>query len=71
MDSVIHLWNNWGLQYFAVVLFTEMYKVVLNFDSVNQTQCSVTIQIKALEQYLLVVLFIVLFKITVIVEYVN
>jgi len=43
-------------QYFPVVLFTMLYKVVLTFEPVHKTQ-SVTIQMKATEQYFPVVLF--------------
>ena len=49
-------------QYFPVVLFIMLYKVVLTFESVNEI-LSVTIQMKAIEQYFLVVLFIMLFKV--------
>ena len=42
----------WKLQYFPVVLFIMLYKVVL-----------VTIQIKATEQYFPVVLFIMLYRV--------
>ena len=37
-------------QYFPVVLFIMLYKVVLTFESVGKT-LTVTIQIKAIEQY--------------------
>jgi len=37
-------------QYFHVVLFTMLYKVVLTFKSVKKPQC-VTIQMKSVEQY--------------------
>ena len=36
-------------QYFHVVLFIMLYKVVLTFKSVDETLC-VTIQMKAIEQ---------------------
>ena len=39
-----------------------LYKVVLTFESVEKI-ISVTIQMKATEQYLLVVLFILLYKV--------
>ena len=42
-------------QYFPVVLFIMLYKVVLGFESVDQIQ--MTIQMKATEQYFPVVLF--------------
>ena len=44
-------------QYFPVVLFIMLYKVVLTFESVMKSS-SVTIQMKATEQYFPVVLFI-------------
>ena len=46
-------------QYFPVVLFIMLYKVVLTFESVDEILC-VTIQTKAFEQHFLVVLFIML-----------
>ena len=45
-------------QYFPVVLFIMLYKVVLTFESVNEV-LSVTIQMKATEQCFPVMLFIV------------
>ena len=46
-------------QYFPVVLFVMLYKVVLTFESVDENlKCD--IQIKATEQYFPVVLFIML-----------
>ena len=49
-------------QYFLVVLFIMLYKVVQPFDSVDESW-SATIQMKATEQYFLVVLFIVPYKV--------
>ena len=49
-------------QFFPVVLFIMLYKVVLTFESVVEI-LSVTIQIKAIEQYFPVVLFIMLYKV--------
>ena len=49
-------------QYFPVVLFIMLYKVVLTFESSDET-LSVTIQMKATEQYFPVVLFIMLYKV--------
>ena len=43
-----------------------LYKVVLTFESVNENQ-SVTIQMKAIEQYFPVVLFIILYKVVLVV----
>ena len=37
-------------QYFPVVLFIMLYKVVLAFESVDETQI-VSIQMKAIQQY--------------------
>ena len=46
-------------QYFPVVLFVMLYKVVLTFDFKSAVEIiSVTIQMKATEQYFPVVLFI-------------
>ena len=46
-------------QYFPVVLFVMLYKVVLTFDFKSVVEIiSVTIQMKATEQYFPVVLFI-------------
>ena len=47
-------------QYFPVVLFIMLYKVVLTFESVDEILQSVTIQMKATEQHFPVVLFIML-----------
>ena len=44
-------------QYFPVVLFTLLYKVVLAFDAAHESQ-RVTIQMKATEQYFPVVLLL-------------
>ena len=46
-------------QYFPLVLFITVYKVVLTFDSLDEN-LSVTIQMKATEQYFLVALFMVI-----------
>ena len=57
-------------QYFPVVLFIMLYKVVLTFESVNEI-LSVTIQMKAIEQYFPVVLFIMLYKVVLTFESVD
>ena len=49
-------------QYFHVVLFIMLHRVVLTFKSVDKPYC-VTIQMKAIEQYFHVVLFIMLYKV--------
>ena len=49
-------------QYFPVILFIMLYKVVLTFESSDET-LNVTIQMKATEQYFPVVLFIMLYKV--------
>ena len=49
-------------QYFPVILFIMLYKVVLTFESSDET-LRVTIQMKATEQYFPVVLFIMLYKV--------
>ena len=48
-------------QYFHVVLFIMLYKVILTFKSVDETIVCVTIQMKAVEQYFHEVLFIMLY----------
>ena len=58
-------------QYFPVVLFIMLYKVVLTFESVDEIlQCDhsfiIIIQMKATEQYFPVVLFIMLYKVVLI-----
>ena len=45
-------------QHFPVVPFTVLYKVVLTFEFVMKSE-NVTIQVKTIEQYVLVVLLIV------------
>ena len=57
-------------QYFPVVLFIMLYKVVLTFEPVNEI-CSVTIQMKATGQYFPVVLFIMLHKVALTFEPAN
>ena len=50
-------------QYFTVVLFSMLYKVVLTFDSVDETfKCDLTIKMKVTEESFLVVLFIMLYQ---------
>ena len=49
-------------QYFPVVLFIMLYKVILTFESVEKYY-SVIIQMKATEQYFPVVLFNMLYKV--------
>ena len=51
-------------QYFPVVLFIMLYKVVLTFESVDEIlKCDLTIQMRVTEQSFLVVLFIVLYQV--------
>ena len=50
-------------QYFTVVLFIMLYKVVVTFESVDEILKTVIIQMKATEQYVPVVLFIMLYKV--------
>ena len=46
-----------------MVLFIMLYKVVLTFESVDEIlKCD--IQMKAIEQYFLVVLFVMLYKVS-------
>ena len=46
-------------QYFTVVLFITLYKVVLTFDSVDETlKCDLTIHMKVTEESFLVVLML-------------
>ena len=49
-------------QYFPVVLFIMLYKVVLTFESVNEI-LSGTIQMKTTEWYFPLVLFVMLNKV--------
>ena len=49
-------------QYFPVVLFVMLYKVVLTL-SLWMKSLSLTIQMKATEQYFPVVLFVMLYKV--------
>jgi len=48
-------------QYFHVVLFIMLYKMVLTFKSMDKTPVS-CYSMKAIEQYFHVVLFIMLYK---------
>ena len=57
-------------QYFPVVLFVILYKVVLTFESVDEI-LNVTIQMKASEQYFPVVLLIMLYKVVLTFESVD
>ena len=51
-----------AVQYFPVLLFIMLYKVVLTFESVDEIlKCHH--EMKATEQYFPVVLFITLFKV--------
>ena len=50
-------------QYFPVVLFIMLYKVVLTFESVDEILKCDPFQMKATEQYFPVVLFIMLYKV--------
>ena len=52
----------------SVVLFSMLYKVVLAFENSDEI-LSVTIQMKATEQYFPVVLFITLYKVVLTFEY--
>ena len=55
-----------------MVLFIMMYKVFLTFESVSQMKSqSVTIQMKATEQYFPVALFIMLYKVVLTFESVD
>ena len=57
-------------QYFPVVLFIMLYKVVLTFESVDEIlKCD--IHMKATEQYFPVVLFIMLYKVVLTFESVD
>ena len=51
----------------TVELFIMLYKVVLTFESVDEILRCQIIQMKATEQYFLVVLFIMLYKVVVVV----
>ena len=53
-----------GEEYFSVVLFITVYKMVLPFESVDEIfKCESTIQTKAIEKHFPVVLFIILCKV--------
>ena len=59
-------------QYFPVVLFIMLYKVVLTFETVDKILwCNVTIQMKATEQYFPVILFTMLYKVVLTFESVD
>ena len=49
-------------KYFLVILFMSLYKVVLSFESVDWNS-----QLKAIEQYLTVVLFIMIHNMVVLI----
>ena len=51
-----------------VVLFIMLYKVVINFEFVDEVQ---TVHMKAAEQYVPVVLFIMLYKVVINFEFVD
>jgi len=57
-------------QYFPVVLFIMLYKVVLTFESVDETLKCGHLN-KATEQYFPVVLFIMLYKVVLTFESVD
>ena len=50
-------------QYFPVVLFMMLYKVVLTFESVDEILSVTILQMKDTEQYFPVVLFMMLYKV--------
>ena len=59
-------------QYFPVVLFIMLCKVVLSFASVDEILwCNVAIQMKATEQYFPVILFTMLYKVVLTFESVD
>ena len=59
-------------QYFPVVLFIVLYKMVLSLESVDEIlKCDLTIQMKVTEQSFLVVLFIILYQVVLSFESVN
>ena len=59
-------------QYFPVVLFIILYKVVLAFESVDEIlNCDHSNEVKATEQYFPVVLFIILYKVVLTFESVD
>ena len=57
-------------QYFPVVLFIMLCKVILTFDSLDEI-LKVTIQMKSIEQNFHVVLFIMLYKVVLTFESVH
>ena len=58
-------------QYFPVVLFIMLYKVVLTFESVDEILKCDLIQMKAIEQHLPVALLIILYKVVLTFESVD
>ena len=57
-------------QYFPVVLFVMLYKVVITFESVGEIlKCDVGMQMKTAKQYFAVVLFIMLCKVVLVCGY--
>ena len=58
-------------QYFPVVLFVMLYKVVIAFESMDEILKPVTIRMKATKQYFPVVLFVVLYKVVLTFESVD
>ena len=56
--------------FFHMELFIKLYKMVLIFRSVHETQ-TVAIQMKAIEEYFHVVLFIMLYKVVLTFKSVN
>ena len=59
-------------QFFTVVQFITLYKVVLTLQSVDEIlKCDLTIQRKVTEQSFLVLLFIILYQVVLSFESVN
>ena len=59
-------------QFFTVVQFIMLYKVVLTLESGDEIlKCDLTIQMKVTEQSFLVVLFIILYQVVLSFESVN
>ena len=59
-------------QYFPVVLFIMLCKVVLTFESVDEIlKCDHSKLMKATKQYVPVVLFVILYKVVLIFESVD
>ena len=59
-------------QYFPVVLFIMLYKVILTFEIPDEIfKCSCSMQMKATERYFPVILIVMLYKVVLVFELVD